>query len=86
MPPPAVAVGKTLAAQTLGRVDAQGTFVHHRATQPMWPAVNDPHSTFSGLAMIAQMISANAACGQEEDALPAFLKEFAEAEQPRGRL
>ena len=36
--------------------------------------------------MIAQMILRNAACGQEEDALPAFLKEFAEAEQPRGRL
>ncbi len=85
MPPPAVAVGKTLAAQTLGRMDAQGTFVHHRATQPMWPAVMIL-TQHSWLVMIAQMILRNAACGQEEDALPAFLKEFAEAEQPRGRL
>ena len=36
--------------------------------------------------MIAQVISEMRACEQEEDALPAFLKEFAEAEQPRGRL
>lgn len=54
--PPAVAVGKTLAAQTLGRVDAQGTFVHHRATQPMWPAVMILTQHFC-LATIAQMIS-----------------------------
>ena len=37
-------------------MDAQGTFVHHRATQPMWPAVMIL-SQHSWLAMIAQMIS-----------------------------
>ncbi len=40
--PEIVERGKDSLAILLGRMDAQGTFVHHRATRPMWPAVRSP--------------------------------------------